>query len=1507
MSAVDIMKSAARDGDLVARRCACTGVLSAVDCAADCACGDGSGVARRIARCIRLCECAADNVACHRAAADGDAVLRRFPRRPCGRECSTVDTACRIAAADRYGILLGAAVLRAHVCAIAVHNAAARKSESVLCRIARRQVLPRSAIALRILDQTAVGCRRERAARDGERVVRDSVADLRAARPRLGMYAVRRRIRRRRVVFELIAFKVHRRCERTAVVVRINDILEVPRAAGLRTAAEGIGIVRALHEIDAVCVLHELDLVRLIGLDVRARHIDRGNGELSPVEIVRCRIARQVQHGVRLIDGSVEVKDELVEVLDVPDVRICIDVQRVVRDIAGIRTAMHRARDAARERMDLVAEVHRVARGRAVPCRIACIDVAADRRRTREGDLVPRRAARRTRIRECTAVDIVRHRAAGELHLVLRRTLCRTCCRDGCTVEISRHAAAGELCDILRRRTILRRDLCTVAIRDAAARDRERILCRVAGRYRVPAPVKLVVLDETAVSRGRKCTARDGELVLLHLVADRRASRPAFGMRAISCRICRRRVVAEAEAVDIDILRRVHGMVVRVNDELEVAVRAILCSDRRIGIDAVLHEADAVRIMHQCKEALIVGARRKRRAARDLDLIPVEPRGLIAVTEREQRVRRIDISVEVEAEFLEVLDVPDGRIRIDVQRVARIDRLVAAVDGARDIRAACQSIRPVAEVHGVARCRTRAVRIARINIMHRTARDGNGVARSIARTGMRNIPAVDRARGTSAGDIDLIVRRLAARARREAAVDIPNGAILEVDGILNAVVPRVARRRCPLADRPAAVGIAVVRAIDGKLVLRGGVADHGAACPDVRARIARQRGRILSLVGIAAVENAPDARIVPRIRVDDVFLRPRVGDRLAVVVVRDRDARRIVHERRLTVGRIAAAHTELTPVQSRRRAAVQREHRVSGLDRAVEIEIELAKVRDVPRRRLAVDIEDIVRRVRLVAAVDRARDTPGGNNACHSAVAEVDRVARGRTRAARVAAVEIAADGRCTREGNGVARRLPRCTRPCDRAAVQMVRHRAAREEHLVAHRLASLRLYLCAVGTARNGAARNGKRIRLRIARGLERAVARALVVLDVAAVGIRKRPTADGEFIVLDLISGRCAPCPCGVLRAVRCSKCRTCIVLELEAIDIDIARRMDRVVVRVDDVLVIPVRALLRSNRIVRIRRALHETDACSIIHEGKEALVIGFRRKAVVFRCDLDTRPVKPRRCATCNVQQRTADRLARQVEIHLGKVLHAAYGDILALDVQCVVRVDIARAHTAAAVEECTAHSEAVRFKIDGVLRRLARALSVAAVNIGVRAERAARNGDRILRGIAVRGRRERIVRRNVAGGSRGSGVQSPAADLERILLCVRLRRRIVREVSSRCRNTRCVAAVGIRHRAAREVQRIVIRSALDCVRVARARIRIRTRADGDLIVVRGVAVRRIAAVHRRADDCRCRHILEAVAVNGENRCTDCSRRCDIGLLAKLIITVVVDELRDIIVECERWT
>ena len=166
---------------------------------------------------------------------------------------------------------------------------------------------------------------------------------------------------------------------------------------------------------------------------VRSRERQHGDGG-----IVRRRIVLHMEHIL------VEVARRLHR-----DV-LCIDIQRIARDVARIAAAVernsreirpvrHRRRQARRIAAHacsaVVAEVDRVARRRARARRAAAVDVARDRA-ARERDRAPGHIARARRI---AAVDIARHRAACDSDIVFRH-IARA--RRIAAADIARHRAA---------------------------------------------------------------------------------------------------------------------------------------------------------------------------------------------------------------------------------------------------------------------------------------------------------------------------------------------------------------------------------------------------------------------------------------------------------------------------------------------------------------------------------------------------------------------------------------------------------------------------------------------------------------------------------------------------------------------------------------------------------------------------------------------------------------------------------------------------------------------------------------------------------------------------------------------------------------------------------------------------------------------------------------------------------------------------------------------------------
>ena len=279
------------------------------------------------------------------------------------------------------------------------------------------------------------------------------------------------------------------------------------------------------------------------------------------------------------------------------------------------------------------------------------------------------------------------------------------------------------------------------------------------------------------------------------------------------------------------------------------------------------------------------------------------------------------------------------------------------------------------------------------------------------------------------------------------------------------------------------------------------------------------------------------------------------------------------------------------------------------------------------------------------------------------------------------------------------------------------------------------------------------------------------ALVVRDVRTVGIRNRPTRNGERVVADEVSGRRAPRPCGIVRAV----CRRVggvrVVVETEAIGVDVAICVPCMIIRVDDELIVADRALLDADGRIGVRRSLHEIDAVLIVHKDEEMFVVGLRRKAVRGLHDLDARPVHLIRRAARDLEQCVADRLMCEVEIRLAEVLHAAHGDVLAKYVQRVVRHDIARISAITAVQKYAAHREIICPERDRIARRRRASIAagIAAVDVHARAERAARDRYAIARRLACGHGIDRNVRicRELPTASRRSAAIDFGAIAER--------------------------------------------------------------------------------------------------------------------------------------------
>ena len=885
------------------------------------------------------------------------------------------------AARNLGGVLRGASGLRAHLGAVGVGYAAAGDGDGVLFGIARRSG------GLVVDDEAAVGCRRNRAARDGERVLLDLVADVRASRP--GFIVRGRFVVRRRMVLKLEARGRDLR-RRRRMIGRVDRELEIAARRALDAARRRIGVRRALLEADAVRILHEDEIVCFVCLDRRVEFLGV-DVELPPVEVAR-RTRIETQYGRTLRERmAVKVELQMIEVLDVAGLRVGVDVQGVVCRIRLV-AAMDRAGDvrACGEAVLAVAEVDGVARGLACAVREACVDVACDCA-AGNGDGARCCIARRRAVGDVAAVDAACNGAALEFDLVLRRASRGACCAQGCAVEAAVDCAVVERSGVFRRAAGFRAHLSTVGVEGVRARvEDEAVLFGVARGLEVAVSVALGVRDESAARDKRRAAARQGQLVVLYLVANLRASAPCVRGRAggVACR-----VVPEAVAFEVDVLCR--GAIAFGHDVGFVVGRVDAAARSR---RAVVREVDVVcRMAHERQDRVARGARVEAVKVVDVEFLPVEARR--TAVQGQECVACLDVAARrLEVDRVKIGNVARRHGVVDIERVVRGGRLAAAVDRA-DRRARSDGIGFRAEVDGVARGRARAVREAAVDVGHRAARDGHGVACGIARRrGMGEVAAVDFAvacaRDRAARDRDLVARGAARLHGGEAAVDGAHRARLEVDGIVRAVEFRRCRRA--RARRPAAVGVAMRHAVDRQRVVRRRVADDGAAGPDRRRRIG-----VLELV--AAVEDLLRRRRVG-VGVDGVFVRAGRRNLLRARVMADADARHVLQEDGLAARRVARM-LELAPVEVRHRAADKVQHGVRLVEGRVEVEVDHAEIGDVARRGIGVDVKGVVRIRRPAAAIDRARDGSGG---VRRAIAEIDGVARRRARR-RVSAVDIAA------------------------------------------------------------------------------------------------------------------------------------------------------------------------------------------------------------------------------------------------------------------------------------------------------------------------------------------------------------------------------------------------------------------------------------------------------------------------------------------------------------------
>ena len=211
---------------------------------------------------------------------------------------------------------------------------------------------------------------------------------------------------------------------------------------------------------------------------------------------------------------------------------------------------------------------------------------------------------------------------------------------------------------------------------------------------------------------------------------------------------------------------------------------------------------------------------------------------------------------------------------------------------------------------------------------------------------------VSRVADFSARDIHFVARCVAALHGGKAAIDCAHVARLEVHDIARAVVLCLSGRA--RANRPAAVGITVVRAVQGEFVVRRRVADCGTSRPDVCRGVSCGR-RYISILELVPAEEDLLCRPRAGVGVNGVFVRPRGGNFLRTDVVRNANARHILHEDRCPA-RCTSRMLEFVPADGGYSPAREVQHGICLIEGAVEVEVHHTEIGDVARCGVGVDI-----------------------------------------------------------------------------------------------------------------------------------------------------------------------------------------------------------------------------------------------------------------------------------------------------------------------------------------------------------------------------------------------------------------------------------------------------------------------------------------------------------------------------------------------------------------------
>ena len=612
---------------------------------------------------------------------------------------------------------------------------------------------------------------------------------------------------------------------------------------------------------------------------------------------------------------------------------------------------------------------------------------------------------------------------AGDVDLALCNAPRCIRSRKGRTVD-GANVSARDLCRVLRRIPVFRTHLGTVGIGDCAAGDGDGVLLRIARRERVAASVKLVVLHKSAVRRRTDRAARNGQLVVLHFVADLGASCPAFRMCAVRCGIGRRTIVLKLIPFERDVLRRIRRMAVGIDDVFKFVGGAVLCT-------RIARRRNARRVVNQLQPIRLVGLDARTRKARCIhfELIPLEPRGLAAVVQCEQGIRRIDGAVQVELDLVKVRDVPRRRVGLDVQNVVRDICLIAAVDDTIDGRSDCTL--PVAKVDGVARSRTRSCCVAAVDIAHRAARDGNGVACGIAcRCRICQRSTIDSSIHGAGVDDHFILCRTARFGLDLGTIGVRCLCTRVQDECVLLGIARSARDG-GVFDHAAAYVQCRTAARERQLVFLHFVADDGASAPRIRGC----RARIACIIVLEAVALEVDFRgcgtVAVRCHVRLVVVRMDAPARARIAVARAKvDVAAVLHERQDAVAcrvcreTVEVIDVELVPIEGCGISVIQRQEDISRCDVAARcLEVHLVKVRNVARSDTVVDIQRVVRRSRIAAAVELSDGGARSNGI--GLAAEVHGVARRLTGTVCKAAVDIT--HRAARDGDNVAHGIACC------------------------------------------------------------------------------------------------------------------------------------------------------------------------------------------------------------------------------------------------------------------------------------------------------------------------------------------------------------------------------------------------------------------------------------------------------------------------------------------------